>query len=131
MSHTTTCLCTGLLLGLIGGCSTDRLAPLAPVPESVSVSPGLQPEISWSPGGAVYSITVRQAGAGPLLWTALGQLHSNAIRPAVGYGTTPPGAIATANVVYPLVFGAQYTVELGRIGDDGVVRIVGSTTFRP
>jgi hypothetical protein len=35
-------------------------------------------------------------------------LHSNAIRPAVGYGTTPPGAIATANIVLPLVADTEW-----------------------
>jgi hypothetical protein len=120
----------GLLLSLVTGCSSDRLAPPQSAPEVISVSPGLQPEITWSPGGDVYSVTVRQ-GSGPILWVALGQLHANAIRPSVGYGTTPPGAIATANVISPLVSGIQYTVDLGRVNDAGVVRTVGSRTFRP
>lgn len=133
MSRHATSLLLGLSLALLGACSDDSSIPTAPtaLPEAVAVTPGLQPDISWSPGGPVASITVSEAGGGPIHWSALGQRHSNAISPAVTYGTTPPGAVATANILLPLTAGRSYTVQLHRLDADGVSQLVGSRTFRP
>lgn len=130
MSRPATSLLVGLSL-MLAACSKDGLAPPASLPETVTVTSGLRPDISWAPGNPVAYITVAEAGPGPIVWSVLGQLQANAIRPSVTYGTTPPGAVSTANILLPLAAGRAYTVELRRVDADGVRRLVGAATFRP
>ena len=131
MSHIATATARILLLLGLAGCSTDRATAPNLYPETIGVSAGLTPRFVWGPGDAVYSITVTQGTSGPILWSALGQLQSNAIHSSVVYGSTPPGAIATGNPVLPLTKGRQYTVALARIAPDGNIVVVGRAGFTP
>src|SRR5262245_59039653 len=84
MSQIATRFAGALGLLLLAGCSSDRATAPRLFPETITVSSGLSPQISWSPGGAVYSITVTRVGSTEILWVALGELHRNAINPSVG-----------------------------------------------
>ncbi len=124
------CLCT--LVPLTPGCDgyTPPLTGCA-APLVVTVTAGTEPSFSWAGDCALARVMVESAASGVGAWGAISPLGTNALNPPVAYGGTPPGAIATANMVPQLVSGTTYRVTLQRYDDAGALRSVGSATFVP
>ena len=110
------------LTGAAGGCT---VLPVA-------VSHGTSPTFSWDAACQVEAIIVGLPGPGAITWSAISVNQTNSIASAVGYGSTPPGAAMTANMVQPLVAGSTYQVTLIRVDSPGgPPQGVGSATFVP
>lgn len=121
-----------LLIALLWACTREPTSPAGPVgTATITVTTGLQPTFDWTPGSSVHEVTVTRAGTNVILWAAISSYRSNAISPPVDYGTTPAGAIMTANKIDPLDRGVTYRVTVSRFDDRGMRRSVGTTTFVP
>lgn len=120
------------ILVLTWACAGQPTSATSPVAsEAITITAGLQPTFDWIPGGTVHEVTVTRAGTDIILWSAISPNRSNTISPPVGYGTTPDGAINTANKIDPLATGVTYRVALSRYDERGVLESVGSGTFVP
>jgi hypothetical protein len=110
------------LSGVASGCT---LLP-------VSVSSGTAPTFSWDAGCPVEEIIVGLPGPGAVMWSTFSVNQTNSLASPVVYGSTPPGAAMTANMVQPLVAGTTYTVTLIRVDTPGgPPQGAGSATFVP
>jgi hypothetical protein len=118
----TTQACANHLTGIAGGCT---LLPVA-------VSSGTAPTFSWDAGCPVEEIIVSLPGPGAVMWSAFSVNQTNSLASPVVYGSTPPGAAMTANMVPPLVAGTTYQITLVRVDTPGgPPQGVGSATFVP
>jgi hypothetical protein len=120
----------GSLLALSAACA-DYGSSLKPCGTdlALSVSAGSQPTFRWTPACQVEALTVALDGRDVIVWGAVSPNQTNTIGSPVPYGTTPPGAAATANRIDPLVPGTSYQVTLFRVDDGGMIRAVGVATF--
>jgi hypothetical protein len=99
---------------------------------SVAVTPGTAPTFSWGAGCQVEAIVVALPGPGAITWNIFSVNLTNSIASPVDYGSTPPGAAMTANMVQPLVAGTTYTINLIRVDTPGgPPQGAGSATFVP
>jgi hypothetical protein len=110
------------LTGVASGCT---LLP-------VTVSSGTAPTFSWDAACRVEEIIVGTPGPGGITWSVFSVDQTNSIASPVAYGSTPPGAAMTGNVVLPLVAGNSYIVTLIRVDTPGgPPQGAGSATFVP
>jgi hypothetical protein len=96
---------------------------------AVTVTAGTQPTFGWTPACQVEALTVALQGRDVIVWGAVSPNQTNSIGSPVPYGSTPPGAAATANRIEPLVTGTTYEVTVFRVDDGGSIRAVGTATF--
>lgn len=97
---------------------------------AVTVSAGTQPTFNWTPACQVEALTVAlHNNHDVIVWGAVSPNQTNTIGSPVPYGSTPPGAAATANRIEPLVSGTTYEVTVFRMDDGGTIRAVGTATF--
>jgi hypothetical protein len=95
----------------------------------VTVSAGTQPTFSWTPACQAEALTVALHDRDVIVWGAVSHNQTNTIGSPVPYGSTPPGAAATANRIDPLVAGTTYQVTVFRVDDGGSIRAVGAAIF--
>lgn len=126
----------GVLIGL--GCGSAHTFNNNEVPV-ITVGPGLQPVISWTPTAAyelnVYEGTEDGDGFGAIWTVRVGNSYDNNLQSPVTYGVPPTGA--DVKEAPPLEAGKTYTVAIFRkdpLGSgDGFTntrhRYVGTATF--
>jgi hypothetical protein len=122
------------LLAVNPACADHRLTGVASgcTVLPVAVSHGTSPTFSWDAACQVEEIIVGTPGPGGITWSVFSVNQTNSIASPVDYGSTPPGAAMTANMVLPLVAGNTYIVTLIRVDTPGgPPQGVGSATFAP
>ena len=85
----------------------------------VSVSSGVNPNYSWTVGGAFSVSVVRTAAPTTIVWGIADPFNKNIASPAK-HGTVPGGAVQSANAEPTLTAGTEYRVSVtladGRTG---------------
>jgi hypothetical protein len=121
----------GILLVVLNAACADPGPSLADCSAAVAVtvSAGTQPTFSWTPACQVEALTVALQDRDVIVWGAVSPNQTNTIGSPVPYGSTPPGAAATANRIEPLVTGTTYEVTIFREDDGGIIRAVGAAIF--
>ena len=107
------------------GCMTSTV--------TVTVSPGLTPEFSWTPDCGVWALQViAVTPANQTMWATTRPLSKNELTPPVTYGIHPAGALEEGGLAaVPLQAGVTYEVILQVMSDALTHRTAGQKSFTP
>jgi hypothetical protein len=128
-------VCLAVLSASCHDTPTAAYAPLPVCPRTiaVTVSPGLEPDISWSPQCGISSLSVTTLPGGPadygtVMWSAYVN-ETSPFGPNIRYGRAPVGASTQSPLA--LKAGTRYRIWLYQtVGQDGITS-EGITEFTP